>query len=258
MPALTLARAGGPGWRRQILETIAAITVLARDIEASAADTSTDEAPSALRALLSAAPDALDDPTIAGNFILAFRLAAGDLTGLHDWIFRFLCDHRAVLASVRTPSGADGALPGGTPDPAARIVMETLRLEQSEFLYRTVTRPIEFEGMTVPAGWLVRLCIQESHRDPNVFPEPERFDPERFARRAYGRSEYSPFGADAHGCMGSRLALFLGRIFVEELAHGYEWRVVSDGPCDRGTRHRDHWTPSSRLRVVMEQRSSPG
>ena len=252
VPALALARAGGPAWRRQILTALDSATTLVRDIQRSGADRSSDEAPSALRALVRAAPDALDEPSIAGNFILTFRLATSDLTGLHDWIFKQLCDCREALTRVGTPSPVQAPLPGSMPDPATCIVMETLRLEQSEFLYRTVTRPVEFEGMMIPAGWLVRLCIQESHRDPVVFPEPDRFDLERFARRSYSRTEYSPFGADAHGCMGARLALFLGRVFVEELSRGPEWRVVSDGPLDRGTRHRHHWTPSPQLRVVFQ------
>ena len=68
-----------------------------------------------------------------------------------------------------------------------------------------------------------------------MFAEPDRFDPERFARRTYSREEYAPFGSDAHGCMGSHFAHFLGRLFVEELALGFDWRVVTDGPPRRET-----------------------
>jgi hypothetical protein len=52
--------------------------------------------------------------------------------------------------------------------------------------------------------------------------------------------------------MGSRLALFLGRLFVEELCHGFQWRVTLDGPLERGSRHRHHWRPSASKRIVME------
>jgi cytochrome P450 len=106
--------------------------------------------------------------------------------------------------------------------------------------------------MTIPAGWSIRFCIHESHRDPAVFADPDRFDPERFARRTYSRDEYAPFGADAHGCMGAHITHFLGRLFVEELAQGFEWQIVQDGPTEPGgNRHRDHWRPNSRHRVVM-------
>ena len=88
-----------------------------------------------------------------------------------------------------------------------------------------------------------------------MFPDPDRFDPGRFRERSYSRVEFSPFGGHTHGCMGAHLAYFLGRILVEELALGYDWTVVRDGPLERGSRHRDHWRPSSLRRVAMRART---
>lgn len=250
LPALAFDRMGGKAWRRQLLNGLAEITSLLRQIQAGWPDSADDENSSALRALLTSTPTALDDPTISGNFILIFRIASMDMLGLHDWIFKFLSDHPEALNALRSPGPADTAAEVVT-DPATRIVLETLRLEQAEYLYRTTTAPIEFEGHNIPAGWLMRLCLQESHQDPTVFPDPERFNPDRFATRTYSRTEYSPFGADAHGCMGFHIGQFLGRLFVEELAQGYQWRVTSDGPPQRRPRHRHHWQPNERFRVVM-------
>jgi len=143
-------------------------------------------------------------------------------------------------------------------DPATAFVMETLRLEQSEFLYRRVARPIDIDGRRIPAGWILRLCVNESHRDPAVFADPDRFDPRRFQSRAYSRTEYSPFGGLGHGCMGAQVSHFLGRLLVEELALGYAWTVVSDGPIERGSRHRDHWRPSAQRRIAMRPRALAG
>lgn len=171
------------------------------------------------------------------------------------WVFKFLSDFPSVLEPIRARQSGTPVVPGAVSDLGTRIVMETLRMEQSEFLYRRVIRTFEYQGMIVPAGWLVRFCTRESHRDSAVFSAPDRFDPDRFARRTYSRDEYAPFGADAHGCMGSHIARFLGRLFVEELALGFEWRVVTDGPPERaGNRHRDHWRPNSRQRVVVTPR----
>jgi cytochrome P450 len=173
------------------------------------------------------------------------------------WIFKQLCDNPGALLPVRKEAGEAGGRAGGAPDPATRIVMETIRLEQSEFLYRRVNRGFDHEGIHFPAGWLVRFCTHESHRDPAVFAEPDRFDPNRFAGRSYSREEYAPFGADAHGCMGSHIAHGLGRLFVEALARHFDWQVRSDGPVERaGNRHADHWRPSSKLRLVLVPRGS--
>jgi hypothetical protein len=55
--------------------------------------------------------------------------------------------------------------------------------------------------------------------------------------------------------MGGHLSYFLGRLLVEELALGYDWTVVRDGPLDRGSRHRDHWRPSPLRRVALRRRT---
>jgi cytochrome P450 len=249
---LDLGRGGGPIWRRRVRQGLERT----RD---ALHDALTDRGPrpgSALAHLLAAEPALFSDPTLSGNLVLISRLALGDLTGLYDWIFRMLTDHRSWLARLREegPSSTTVWLSGCDPQAlplAPCIVMETLRLEQSEFLYRKIVRPVWIEGRLLPAGWLLRVCIQESHRAADVFGEPDRFDPDRFTRRAFVRTEYAPFGIDSHACMGTKLTLALGALFVEELAR-FDWQVLRDGPVERdGNRHRYHWRPSRRLRVRM-------
>ena len=242
LPLLQGPVVGSRRWRRTTREGIDGITAIIGAVRSRWNGENRGRFTPALRAMADGDAGALDDPTVAGNFILVSHIAYGDLTGLHLWVFKMVSDHPLVLAPVRA----------GVPDAGTRIIMETLRMEQSEFLYRRVTRSFEYEGMTIPAGWMIRFCIRESHRDPSVFPDPDRFDPDRFAGRTYSREEYAPFGADSHACMGSHFAHFLGRLFVEELARGFDWQVVTDGPAEPGgNRPGDHWRPSSRQRVVM-------
>jgi|SRR5688572_9287816 len=248
LPLLQGPVVGSRRWRRTTREAMDGIAAIIRTVRSRWNGEYRENFTPALRAMADAHAGAIDDPTIAGNFILVSHIAYGDLTGLHMWIFKMVSDHPAVLLPVRA----------GVADAGTRIVMETLRMEQSEFLYRRVTRSFDYEGLTIPAGWMIRFCIRESHRDPSVFPDPDRFDPNRFANRTYSREEYSPFGADSHACMGSHFAHFLGRLFVEELARGFDWQVVADGPAELGgNRPGDHWRPSTRLRVVLAPRSSP-
>jgi len=264
---LELGRGGGPLWRRRVREGLDRTGDVLRDAfppcEAGSGGlgegTGSDgPAPgSALAHLLAVKPALFDDPTLTGNLILILRLAFGDLTCLFDWLFKMLSDHQDWLVRLREEGPATAGVVAGDGDGhppalAARIVMETLRLEQSEFLYRrVVVRPVRLEDQVLPAGWLLRVCIQESHRNADLFEEPDRFDPDRFARRAFSRMEYSPFGLDSHACMGARLTLSLGGVFVEELAR-FDWEVLEDGPIERdGNRQRYHWRPSPRLRVRM-------
>ncbi|MGH7554497.1 MAG: cytochrome P450, partial [Longimicrobiales bacterium] len=250
LPYVVIDRTGGPIWARRLEKGLDGMADVVRDIareRSSNAGAGTNR--TALDALLATDPDALENDTVARNLVMTVRTSSSDVAGLADWLFKFLGDHPEWRQQVRAAGRTAGA-PTASMDPASRFVLETLRMEQSEYLYRKVTRTFEYGGYVIPAGWLLRMLIQESHRDPAVFAEPDRFDPDRWIGRAHGRSDYSPFGADAHGCMGPRLTHFLARIFVEEVSIGYDWHVVSDGPVVRGNRHRHHWRPSPHLRVV--------
>jgi cytochrome P450 len=256
LPLLHGPALGQRGWRRKTQAGLDGVTAIISRVSSGRPPEGGSGFRSALRELADANPAAIVDPTITGNFVLISHIAYGDLSALHMWLFKFLSDHPAALDPVRAGRSDTQVVTGGVSDAGTRIVMETIRLEQSEFLYRRVTRSFEYERMRFPAGWMIRFCTQESHRDPAVFAEPDRFIPERFAGRVYAREEYAPFGADAHGCMGSHIAHSLGRMFVEELATGFDWRVVADGPVERGAnRHRGHWRPSSLHRIVMTERS---
>jgi cytochrome P450 len=113
-----------------------------------------EPAPSFVAELLRASPDALDDPNIALNLVFTVRTASTDVTGLLHWVMKMLGDH---------PEWGRRCREAADDDLAERIVLETLRLQQSEFIQRRVTEPIEVDGYTVRR---TPPPVHESHRDP--------------------------------------------------------------------------------------------
>jgi cytochrome P450 len=188
-------------------------------------------------------PGALDDPNVTLNLVLLLRTSSTDVGSLLHWLMKTLGDHPEWCSRAR--DSADRDLP-------RRIVLETLRLHQSEFIQRRALEPIEIDGYRVPAGWFIRMCVRESHRDPAVFADPGAFDPDRFAHRRYSAYEYSPFGRLEHRCIGVTATLELGSVFVSRLCTDYDWAVVRDGPAEF---NRYHWRPSRRFRVRLAARS---
>ena len=207
--------------------------------------------PASILAAMSANERApLDDPTVSGNLIYLMHFSWGDVSGLLQWIFRMLTEHQEWAERLRATRASNGSEESDATSLSTRVVMETLRLEQMEHLYRVANQTIKHDGVVIPEGWLVRVCVRESHRDPAVFEDPEKFDPDRFLRRSYQRREYAPFGAGLRrACLGEGLSRHVGRIFAEELARGYRWRTVADGAYEYGVWR--HWRPSSDWRVML-------
>jgi cytochrome P450 len=194
-------------------------------------------------------PDALEQPAIVRNLIYTAMTARDDVAGLLMWLFKNLSDNPAWVTELR-------AAPAHAPDLTARIVSETLRLGQSEYLQRRARREIRFRDIVIPAGWIVRVCIREIHRDGTTFRDAERFDPTRFVDGGCGREVYSPFGIDQRACVGESLSRTIAGVFVTELVEGFEWETTADGPPEL-SRQR-HWAPSSSWRVSITRRVAAG
>jgi cytochrome P450 len=116
-----------------------------------------------------------------------------------------------VLARLRAELESAG--PDSNPDALARlpylsaVCNETLRLHAIlAEIGRIPNRPLEVLGHTVPAGLPMVISIACIHHDPAVYPDPERFSPERFIGRTYSASEFMPFGGGHRRCLGAPLA----------------------------------------------------
>ena len=95
-------------------------------------------------------------------------------------------------------------------DVTHRVALETLRVYPVAVgLPRTASNSFEFAGYRVPAGTSILVAMSVPHGLPEYYPEPERFDIDRFRpERAEHRQPgaYAPFGLGAHFCLGSRFA----------------------------------------------------
>jgi cytochrome P450 len=99
-------------------------------------------------------------------------------------------------------------------DPALipSFVEEVLRFEGPvKLLTRRATEDVTLSGVTVPRGAIVAALIAAANRDPEVFPDPDRFDITREGRG------HVTFGFGIHFCVGAPLSRMEGRIAFEEI-----------------------------------------
>jgi cytochrome P450 len=130
-----------------------------------------------------------------------------------------------------------------------------LRMNQSERLMRHVEQDISFDGVFIPRGWRVRVCLWEAHKDPTAFADPFVFDADRFLPMGPSPDEYSPFGLDRHQCPFASLSLDLASRFVACLARDFEITPENIGPPVRGGYH---WEPAIGFGVRLTAVSSSG
>ncbi|SDM68507.1 pentalenene oxygenase [Streptomyces sp. cf386] len=91
-----------------------------------------------------------------------------------------------------------------------RVITETLRLHHPGWLVtRRTTEETRLGEWTLPAGTELAYCQHALHRDPERFPDPHTFDPDRWTDPAQEPppGAFLPFGDGKHKCMGDRLAL---------------------------------------------------
>jgi cytochrome P450 len=99
------------------------------------------------------------------------------------------------------------------------VVQETLRLRPViSIVNRTLKAPMEFGGYELPAGAKVVPSIYLVHRRPDIYPEPEKFLPERFLDNPPGTYTWIPFGGGTRRCLGGPFAQFEMEVVLRELA----------------------------------------
>jgi cytochrome P450 len=157
---------------------------------------------------------------VAGHETTVNLIANGMLT---------LLRHPDVLARLRRE-----------PEVIIRLVEELLRYEPPVHFRdnRVALADIDVGGTTIPAGSPITLILASGNRDPDRFPDPDRFDPDRTDNQHLG------FGSGIHYCFGAPLARMETEIALTELARRLvNPRLVNDpppyrpNPFLRGPRH---------------------
>ncbi|MFN0179949.1 MAG: cytochrome P450 [Gemmatimonadales bacterium] len=218
-------------------------------------------APAGRRSVLSevivADPSRGSDPTLIGNLIMMVKDGSTIVRGQLRWVLKAVGDDpRWTDRLVDLAASGDGA--GAVDAMATSLVHETLRRSGTRYVYRRVARDTRLGPYRVPRGWLLRLCFDQAHDNPDRYPEPKRFDPDRFLPGLPGPIDYCPFGHGTHACVGAELTLEIARALARESALGFRLRTVTDGPAWRINRHWGIWRPSASWRLAIAARTRSG
>ncbi|KXK59679.1 cytochrome P450 [Micromonospora rosaria] len=179
----------------------------------------------------------LSDAELADQ-ALTFFLGGMETTAITlAWALHLLATHPDVQRRLQAET--DAVLAGGPLGPehlpaldlAGRVVTETLRLYPPAWMMtRTVTQDADLGGVRLRGGSTLVLSPYLIHRRPDLYAEPDRFDPDRWRDVAPDRATYIPFGAGARKCIGDQFALTEAILALTAVVARWQLAPVGDQP----------------------------
>ena len=176
-------------------------------------------------------------------------LAAGHettATGL-AWAVERLVRNPEVLARLHESIAA------GEDDYLDATIKETLRARPVIVdVARKLTEPMTIGGYELPAGTFVMAAIAALHYRQDLFPEPERFRPERFLEGKADTYAWIPFGGGVRRCIGASFAEYEMRIVLRAILERAQLRAADPKP-ERVAVRNITLAPGRGTRVVLER-----
>ena len=166
------------------------------------------------------------------------------------WAIERITRHPQVVERMREEAESNGG-----DEYLDAVVKETLRVRPPLPIAgaREVSRPFQLGDYEIPADTLVAACIYLLHRHERLFPEPERFRPERFLEHTPGKYEWIAFGGGHRHCIGSSFAVTQMKEVLRTMV--LRTRLEPADPADEAIQRRGvGFSPARGARVVVKQR----
>lgn len=155
------------------------------------------------------------------------------------WTMLMLAQHPEVAEALYEE--ASSALQGGAPTAEKLKQMPVLDgvVKESHRLFppipvitRVATEPVEIEGYRLPPRTEIYISIYHTHRQAEVFPQPNRYLPERWRSIDPGPYEYLPFGIGSRVCPGNALAMMQMKYMLAMMIQRYRFEAIASRKVD--------------------------
>jgi cytochrome P450 family 110 len=170
--------------------------------------------------------------------VAGHETTATALTWALYWIHKVPEVRQQLLAELQTVDPGDHGALSRLPYLNA-VCCETLRIYPVGMLTfpRVTTSRVELGGYSLEPGTIVIGSIYLTHRRKEIYPDPDRFRPERFLERRFSPYEYLPFGGGARRCIGMTFAQFEMKLVISGILSSFELALAdnrSARPMRRG------------------------
>ncbi|KAF8378947.1 hypothetical protein HHK36_028372 [Tetracentron sinense] len=209
--------------------------------------------------------EGLTDEQIADNVIGVIFAARDTTASVLTWIVKYLGQNPSVLQAVTEEQEAIRRCKEKVDEDkflnwadtkkmpiTSRVIQETLRVASIlSFTFREAVEDVEYEGYLIPKGWKVLPLFRNIHHSPDIFPDPEKFDPSRF-EVAPKSNTFMPFGSGTHSCPGNELAKLEILVLLHHLTTKFRWFMI--GP-ENGIQYSPFALPQNGLPIRLSLRT---
>lgn len=145
------------------------------------------------------------------------------------WLHRQPEVKTKLLAELAENLDRDGASIFKLPYLTA-VCNETLRIHPVAMLTfpRQVMTETELLGQKIPQDTVLLGCIYQTHHREDLYPEADKFQPERFLNRQYSPYEFMPFGGGVRRCLGEVLALYEMKLSIAHIITNYDLSLAEN------------------------------
>ncbi|MCC5635063.1 cytochrome P450 [Nostoc sp. CHAB 5844] len=168
------------------------------------------------------------------------------------WIHRTPTVREKLLKEIKSLSNS--------PDPMSIVELpylnavchEILRIYPTQVVTfpRRVELPTNLMGYKLSPGTVIIGCIYLTHQNPELYPQPQQFQPERFLEKQYSPYEFMPFGGGARRCPGEALAFFEMKLVLATILSRYQLALTNTQP-EKPQPQGANYPPASRLKMVL-------
>ncbi|EDV24873.1 uncharacterized protein TRIADDRAFT_13325, partial [Trichoplax adhaerens] len=138
------------------------------------------------------------------------------------------------------------------------VISETLRIYPAGFFVNRKTKDdMVVNGIDIPKNSMIGLPIYAVHHNPQLWPDPERFIPERFTPEAKAKRHpysYIPFGGGPRNCIGMRLALLEAKLALVKVLQNVKLVAVKESEIPLRLKSGATLSPANGVYVGIQKR----